>query len=201
MRWGRRLALGLIFSLATPRGACALDVTIGQQDIERALAIARTREAERARFHSRYLLPVNDATGTQLEIISEFRRFVITAEDRLRRGDWMFTQGTRAAELALAPERGRTTIVAHLRFNPLNTYVAVPASEVVVLGVTPLETRTTPQYAALFPGQKNTAAALIGALVEADFSAASLGQTTRSIQVTLDGKKLAGLTVDFARIE
>ena len=200
MRSPHGLLLAAALSLVASAGASALDVAVGHQEIERALAIARASEAERARFHSRYVFPVNDVTVTQLEIVSEFRRFVIAGEDRLRRGDWMFTQGTRAAEQALASWRGLTTVVARLRFHPLNTYLAVPTFELTV-GVTPVAIRTTPQYAALFPGQKNTAAALIGALLEADFSAASLGQTTRSIQVMLDGKKLTGLTVDFARIE
>ena len=186
--------------LVTAGGAGALDVTVGHGEIERALAIARASEAERARFHRRYIFPVSDATVTQLEIISEFRRFVIAGEDRLRHGDWMFTRGTHAAEQALAPWRGLATIAVRLRFHPLNTYISVPPVELTV-GVKPVAVRTTPQFAVALPGQKNTATSLLGAVIEADFPTASLGQTTRSIQVVLDGKELAKLTVDFAQIQ
>ena len=143
---------------------------------------------------------MNDATVTQLEVITEFRRFVITAEDRLRHGDWMFAQGTHAAERALAPRRGQITIVARLRFNPLNTYISVPAFE-ISLGVPPLDTRTTPQYAPPIPGRKNTATSLVGALLEVDFAAAALGEMARPVSVLLDGKELTRVTVDFAHIE
>ena len=200
MRSPRVLPLALALALVTVPRLGALDVALSQQDIERALAIARGSEAERARFHSHYLFSLNDATVTQLEVITEFRRFAITAEDRLHRGDWMFTQGTRAAERALAPRRGQTTIVAQLRFNPLNTYISVPVFE-IRLGAPPLDTRTTPQYAPPIPGQRNTATSLVGAVLETDFAAAAIGQMARPVSVMLDGKALARVTVDFAHIE
>jgi len=200
MRSPRVLPLALALALVTVPRLGALDVALSQGDIERALAMARGSEAERSRFHSRYLFSTNDATVAQLEVITEFRRFVITAEERLRQGDWMFTQGTRAAERALAARRGQMTIVTRLRFNPLNVYISVPAFE-LSLGVPPLDTRTTPQYAPPMPGQKNTTASLAGALLETDFAAAAVGQMARSVSVRLNGKELTWVTVDFAHID
>ena len=146
---GCRLRSPRLATLARPG---AIDVTLSQPDIERALAIARSTEAERARFHSRYRLPVSDATVAQVEAMTEFRRVVIAGEDRLRQGDWMFTQGTRAAEAAVRTWHGQITMVAQLRFNPLNTYVTVPVLDIMVGDplaegvVTPLKAHTTPQY-------------------------------------------------------
>ena len=211
---GFPLVVPLAFALALvtlPRPG-ALDVTLGQQDIERALAIARSSEAERARFHGRYRLPVSDSTVIHVEAITEFRRVVIAGEDRLRQGDWMFTQGTRAAEAAVRTWHGQVAMVAQLRFNPLNTYVTVPVLD-IMLGdpladgiVTPLTSHTTPQYSLPFPvpvpGKKGvTTGSLVGALLETAFEASAIGQTTRRVSVLMDGKELARTTVDFASIE
>jgi hypothetical protein len=92
------------------------------------------------------------------------------------------------------------TIVARIRFNPLNAYISVPAFE-LSLGVPPLDTRTTPQYTPPMAGQKNTTASLVGALLETDFAAAAVGQMARPVGVRLNGKELTRVTVDFAHIE
>jgi hypothetical protein len=198
------LALG-----ALPRLG-ALDVSLSQQDIERALAIARSPEAERARFHSRYRLAVNDATVTQVEVITEFRRVVIAGEDRLRKGDWMFTQGTRAAEAAVRQWHEQLAIVAQLRFSPLNTYVTVPVLDIMVGDpfseevVVPLAAHTTPQFSLPYPvvGKKGvTTSSLVGAVLETDFQASAIGQTRRRVSVLMEGKELARTIIDFASIE
>jgi hypothetical protein len=198
------LALG-----ALPRLG-ALDVSLSQQDIERALAIARSPEAERVRFHSRYRFAVNDATVAQVEVITEFRRVVIAGEDRLLKGDWMFTQGTRAAEAAVRPWHEQLAIVAQLRFSPLNTYVTVPVLDIMVGDslsegiVVPLAAHTTPQFSLPFPvvGKRGvTTSSLVGAVLETDFPASAIGQTKRRVSVLMEGKELARTTIDFASIE
>jgi len=198
------LALGALARLG------ALDVSLSQQDIERALAIARSPEAERARFHSRYRFAVNDATVPQVEVITEFRRVVIAGEDRLLKGDWMFTQGTRAAEAAVRQWHEQVAIVAQLRFNPLNTYVTVPRLDIMVgdslfeVVVAPLAAHTTPQFSLPFPvaGKRGvTTSSLVGAVLETDFPASAIGQTKRRVSVLMEGKELARATIDFASIE
>ena len=42
---------------------------------------------------------------------------------------------------------------------------------------------------------------LTGAIVEADFDAAAVGQGTRTIRLVLEGKEAARTTVDFSRLE
>jgi len=204
------VSLALALALGTFARLCALDVSLSQQDIERALASARSSEAERARFHSRYRFPLNDATVPQVEVITEFRRVVIAGEDRLRQGDWMFTQGTRAAEAAVRTWRGQLAIVAQLRFNPLNTYVSIPSLD-IMLGdplaegaLAPLAAHTTPQYSPPFPvvGKKDVmTSSLVGAVVETDFPASAIGQTKRRVSVLMEGKELTRTTIDFASIE
>ena len=198
------LALG-----ALPRLG-ALDVSLSQQDIERALAIARSPEAERGRFHSRYRFAVNDATVPQVEVITEFRRVVIAGEDRLLKGDWMFTQGTRAAETAVRPWHEQLAIVAQLRFNPMNTYVTVPRLDIMVGDsllegvVAPLAAHTTPRFSLPFPvaGKRGvTTSSLVGAVLETDFQASAIGQTKRLVSVLMEGNELARTTIDFASIE
>src|SRR5204862_4399305 len=67
--------------------AVALVITLGSTEIERAQQMARSREAERAQFHRRYLFDLPGDTVTQLEVITEFRRLVMITEDHLRLGD------------------------------------------------------------------------------------------------------------------
>jgi hypothetical protein len=202
--------LALALALGTLPRLGALDVSLGPQDVERALAIARRSEAERARFHSHYRFPMNDATVTQVEVITEFRRVVIAGEDRLRQGDWMFTQGTRAAETAVRQWHGQLAIVAQLRFNPLNTYVTVPSLDMTVGDsfaegtVPPLAAHTTPQYSLPFPvlGKKTvTTTSLVGAVLETAFAASAIGQTVRRVSVLMEEKELTRTTIDFAAIE
>jgi hypothetical protein len=210
MRASPTLPLAFALALVTAARPGALDVSVGPQDIERALAIARGSEVERARFHSRYRFPLTDATVAQLEVITEFRRVAIAGEDRLRQGDWMFTQGTRAAEAAVRPWHGQLAIVAHLRFNPLNTYVTVPSLDIMVGdslaegAVAPLAAHTTPQYSLPFPalGRKGVmTSSLVGAVLETDFAASAIGQTARRVSVLIEGKELTRTTIDFGSIE
>src|SRR5436309_154602 len=182
--------------------ALALIVPLTQADIERAMTLARAAEAERARFHSRYLLPIGDATVEQIEIITEFRRVVMLTEERLRRGEYVIMQ--RDVEAALGGSHGKVTITARLRFHPLNVFVAAPPYE-IGLGVPPLarlDSRRTPLYALAGPNQKPGASApLVGATVEADFDAATVGQATRPVRVMLEGKEIVRTMVDFGRLE
>jgi hypothetical protein len=204
------LPLACALALGTLPALGALDVSLSLPDIERALAIARSSEAERARFHGRYRFALNDPTVTQVEVITEFRRVVIVGEDRLRRGDWMFTQGTRAAEAAVQEWHEQVAIAAQLRFNPLNTYVTIPSLDIMVSdslseeAVAPLAAHTTPQFSLPFPvaGKRGaTTSSLVGAVLETDFQASAIGQTKRRVSVLMEGKELARTTIDFAAIE
>jgi len=188
--------------IVTLPGTAGLEVPLSQDGIERALIVGRAFDAERARFHRPYLVSLNDATVEQIEVITEFRRVVLLQEDRIRHGDHMF--GLRQAEDALAPWRGRLTLVTRLRFHPLNTYVAAPLFEIAI-GTPPmiaLDVRRTILYAAQGEHPRRGASIpLAGAVVEADFEAASIGQTSRVVRVALDDKDVIRTTIDFSRLQ
>ena len=188
--------------------AIALVAALGSTEIERAQQMARGRDTERAQFHRQYLFDLPDATVTQIEVITEFRRMVMITEDHLRLGDAMFSRSVRAGEAALAPTRGILTLRAQLRFHPLNTYAAVPAFQLAVGMPAPdaplssLDTQVTGQYSLPFklPNGK-TASTLTGAVLQADVPASRIGQTARPVGVVLDGRELARTTIDFSRID
>jgi hypothetical protein len=186
--------------------AVALVVSMSGNDMERALAIARARDAERQQFHSHYVFKLTDPAVTQIEVITEFRRLVIIGEDHVLRGDWMFTRGLRAAEQALGSSRGMLTLRAQVRFNPLNTFIASPDYGLAVGtpagALVPVDTQLTPQFSLPFRNQQGkTITSLVGATLESTIPAEQIGQTSRPVAVTLDGKEVARVTVEFQRLD
>jgi hypothetical protein len=179
-----------------------VDVRLREDDIERALRVGRGLDDERARFHRPYLLTLNDAVVDQIEIVTEFRRVVLFAEERIRRGDHLF--GLRQAEEALRPWRGRLTIAARLRFHPLNTYVMAPAFQ-IVLGQPPMpsiDLRQTALEAPPDPARRTKGPArLTGAVVEADFDAALVGRLRQVVRVISEDQEVARKEVDFGQLE
>jgi hypothetical protein len=143
----------------------------------------------------------------QIEVITEFRRLVIIAEEHVQRGDWMFTRGVRAAQEAVAPLRGLIVVKARIRFSPLNTFIEPPRYEIAIGGAsTPkldvLHTEVTPEYSVpLKDKDRKTLSALLGATLEGKLDAASVGQTTRIVAIVLNGQESGRTTVDFASLE
>jgi hypothetical protein len=199
-----RLLLATV-CLSAPAGLRALVLDVDQDQAYRAIALGRGTEAERARFHARYIVPASDATIERVELLTPFRRVVIETERRLGGGDHMF--GARQAADLLKPWRGKLTIIVRVRFHPHNVFVTMPAYEAVVASPAGVEVRLgdvrrTPIWAMAEPNQKRgTSTALIGAVVESDFDAAAVGQTTRVVSVMLEGQVLARATIDFARLD
>jgi len=170
-------------------------------EIERALSIARGRDAERQQFHRRYIVDLPGQTVTQIEVITEFRRLVIIAEEHVLRGDWMFTRGRRAAEDAIKPLRGVVTVKAQVRFNPLNTFVDSPAYSLVV-GTDVVNTQLTPQFAVPFKARDGkTLSSLIGVALEAAIPAGHFEQSVKTIGVVLDGKDVGHSSYDFSKLD
>ena len=188
--------------------AVALVLSMSSGEIERAQAVARSRDSERQRFHARYLINLPDPVVPQFEVVTEFRRLVIIAEDHVLRGDWMFTRSVRAAEDALSATRGMITIKAQVRFNPMNTFIESPAYTLAIGAPStgaPLESVSTtlsPQYSVPFKtNDGRTLSSLLGVGLEASIGTNRIGQTARTIGVMLDGKDLARTVVDFARLD
>ena len=186
--------------------AVALVVSMSGNDIERALAMARARDAERQQFHSRYLFNLTDPAVTQIEVITDFRRLVMIAEDHVLRGDFMFTRGVRGGEEALAPTRGTLTLRAQVRFSPLNTFAALPDYALAVGGpsgsLVRVDTSATPQMSTPIKNrQGKTLSSLLGETLESNLPASGVGQAQRLVVVTLENKEVARVTIDFGRLE
>jgi hypothetical protein len=184
--------------------AMVIELTISQ--IDRAQQTARSRDSERAQFHSKYFFkPAND-TVIQIEVVTEFRRLVLITEQHLLAGDQMFSRGEREAREALAPTRGLVTLKAQLRFHPQNAYVTVPDFKIAI-GQPPvgdlsnqLETKITSDMAAPAKNPRERTA-ILGAALEASLASTQIGQATVPVGVVLDGKELARTVVDFGRLD
>jgi hypothetical protein len=175
-------------------------------DVERALSIARSRDADRQQFHRRYSSDLTGPSVSHIEVITEFRRLVIIADEHVLRGDWMFTRGLRAAEDAIKPFSGTVTIKAEVRLSPLNTYIQSPPYTLAI-DDQPIETQLAPQFSVPFKGPKKKdlssliGASLIGVALDATVPAARLGQTVRVLGVMLDGKNVDHVSYDFAKLD
>jgi len=192
MEW---LSSGLVAMLL------ALVWPMTQAETERALSIGRAFDEERARFHKPYVLAVGNPTVEQIEVVTEFRRVVLFAEEQIRRGDHLF--GVRQAEASMRLSHGKVTLIARVRFHPLNTFLSPPPYQIVVGDppVPSLDVRRTVIYGFTSSQKPATPAPLTGATVESDFDAAAVGQSVRTIRVVLEGKEVIRTTIDFATLQ
>src|SRR5438874_2577327 len=116
---GCRLAAALVMTLATALAGPvvrAIQRDLGTQELQRAIKIGSSGDAERARFHAAYIVSLSSADPAiqRLEVLTEFRRVVIEAEDRLRKGDHMFGAGQ--ASRVIQAWHDKVTLVLRLRF-------------------------------------------------------------------------------------
>lgn len=201
-----RGAAATALAMAAVAHVAAIALTLSTADIERALAVARASDAERTAFHARYRIASNDATLEQVEVITEFRRVVLAAEERGRMGDWMFLHSTGSVQKLVQPYRGLVTLVARLRFHPQNVLTSVPAYDLLLDDgrggvVPPLDRRTTPTWSLPFKTRQGDQTALMGATLEIDLAASDVGQTSHKATLTLNGQNIAGVTIDFSRLD
>jgi hypothetical protein len=190
-----------VFACAAPVSAINLQLTAS--DIDRALTTARGTERERTRFHAPYIQHLDTPTVQSIEVISEFRRVVMIAEDHILRGDRGFAFSPRLAAQAVQPWNNRVAVLARIRFHPLNTYVTLPGIEVSLDGPNAdaalIGVRKEPIYG--FVSSPDEQASLLGAIAEGVFDAALIGQSERNAIVRLDGKELVVVRLDFSAVE
>jgi hypothetical protein len=203
MRCARALRVGVTLAVLLPSHGRAIVLSPGTGDVLRAMRLAQESEEKRVQFHAPYIFVLDAATVERIEVVTEFRRYVLTAEEQLKLGNWLFAQGTRDAQDAVRPWRGHLSIVARLRFHPQNAFVSIPPYEIVVggAGVTALNVIRTPINGLLSNTPAGTFAPMIGATIDGVFDAASIGQRPRPVSVRLAEQDLAHVTIDFARLE
>jgi hypothetical protein len=188
--------------------ALLLNLSVTRPDIERALALARWphTDAERARFHERYLTVVGSSSGPvavtpvvlQLEVITEFRRVELLAEEHDRVQDLFGRGGTDDVVEALRPWRGTIAIGAYILL-PGGKHAPVPPIDIAVAGA-----GTQPAHIAArtaFHTSSGLHSASAAFVVDAVFDAAAIGQTARDVRVIVNGRELAGARIDFSTLE
>jgi hypothetical protein len=198
-----RGVVALLLLLAAP-GAQALVKDMRPADLERALVLARwpTSDAERARFHERYLFPVNGPTieyfaVQRVELVTEFRRLELIAEEHARLNDMFGRGGLQDVEVALKPFRGRLNVILFLTFDISRYITGLPEVRLAFDGPTillPEDLKNTGIYSTA----QNPI--LIGARIEADFDARPVGQEVRTLSIYRGGKEIARVPVDFAKL-
>lgn len=173
----------------------------GQIDIDRALAIARSSERERAQFHAPYITVLPGEVSAEyfrlekLEVITEFRRMVLIGEQQLSLGNHTFGRGgTRDAREALQPWADRVSLVVHLRFAPtMHVITGVPELEVILDGATPA------RPFALTPTTIYKGYVLVGGTLEAAFSPRET-DGRREVVIRWKGTALYRTVIDFGQL-
>ena len=121
---------GAVALLTAP--ARGVERRLDAESIGRAVALGQTAfVADLDRFHQPYRVDVKTPPVDYLEIVTPFRRIVLTAQARSRAGDRRFGQ-REALEIAAAAPR-QIDLFAELTFHPLNTFVLVPSYRIRVL--------------------------------------------------------------------
>jgi hypothetical protein len=177
------------------------------RDFANALNMASGSETLRARFHAPYIVPVKDAVIEQLEVITEYRRLVLAAEEQLKAGNWMlgrggFDQKGRTLKDLLKPFAGQVSIRARLRFHPHNSYVTLPPFD-VLLGEPTLVAQQSIRTPQVIPasGDGNPRDFIAGATIEITFDALEIADRALPVRIVSEGKELARAVVDFARFD
>jgi len=192
----------VVLAVAGPplRALHALETDLSDQQIERALRLGRNTAAERERFHRGYVFPADGRTpvvnGLQLEsieVISEFRRMELIAEEHARINDTFGRAGLRDAKQALAPWRRNVSIVARVRVIGATNMVRVPRLEVTL--------DSLPAAGPVLRRDISNDAALVGGKIETPFDAAVVGETTRTVAVLWNDRLLGRGRVDFRSID
>jgi hypothetical protein len=203
MRYVMSIGLLLAGALAAGNGVATIQLDLTRADIERAVATAKSSEAHRAQFHAAYQVPVTDDFVEKLEVITEYRRMVLIAEQRLAAGEWAFGLSPRSAEDALQPWKHKVSIRARIRFPPHNVYPRLPLIDITMGAgreqLTLLHTMSEPQYA--LGNYAGGFAPLMGALVESDFDAVKAGQRTLEIVVHIQGGSEVHRSVNFGSLK
>ncbi len=194
-----------------------LSLSLSRADVERAVSLARWphTDAERAHFHDPYFVfTATDGLGqartmvVEVEVVTEFRRVELLAEEHERLNDNFGRGGTDGVFQALRPWRGKVAVDVHLQL-PFQTSqlpessaqtIPIPPTEIEVSGVGKLPARQVFRTVATarsgFSPQW-----LQGNIVEALFDTAAVGRTTRDVRVTVDGHELVRVAANFATLE
>jgi len=185
----------------------ALTEELTDRDIASALNVANTSETTRKLFHAPYIVAIKDATVEQLEVITEYRRYALAAEEQSELGNWMmarggFDQKGRTLKELLQPFAGQVSIRARLRFHPHNSYVTLPPFD-IMLGEPTLVARQAMRTPHVTPasGDGKSRDFIHGATIETTFDAVEIGDRVMAVRIVSEGKEVVRAMVDFSRVQ
>ena len=203
MKVARTAAIAVLLAASSEAGA--LNQHLTPADMQRALTLARwpTTDRDRSQFHERYLIAVNGPTVDYfavrtVEVVTEFRRLELIAEEHARLNDTFGRGGLHEVEEALRPWRGRLAIIVTLVFDPARYITGVPEVDLVIEGrtlIAPLETVRSGVYST------GSGSVLIGGRIESTFDAGAVGQEVRPVFIHRAGNPIARPPVDFSKLE
>jgi len=188
------------FLVTTPRVA-AINADLSDADIRRAIGIAVGPRTAGVRFHVPYILAVKDPLVERLEVITEFRRFVLASEEQTALGNWTSARGGydmkgRTLKDNLQGRHGQVSIKLRARFHPHHWYSFLPAIDILI---------GEPSFLALdvvrTPLLADGSASMTGAVIEAAFNAPSFHDRSLPVRIVMDGEELTRVDVDFSKLE
>src|SRR5688500_1620968 len=184
-----------------------INEVLSDRDISYALSIATGSDTTRVAFHAPYILAVSVPTIEHLEVITEFRRFVLAAEEQLKSGNWMMARGGfdpkgRTIKDLLRPVSGQVSIRARLRFHPQNSYKTLPLFDVLVGEPTLLAINATrTPHVTTLSIDGGTIDVIHGATIETFYNAPTINDRMLPVRMVFEGKEIARVSVDFARVQ
>ena len=203
-RWPLIVAAAL---LLVPARIAGITEAMTEADITRAFAVANGSDTARAAFHETYIVNVADPVIEHLEVITEFRRFVLSAEEQLKAGNWMMARGGfdpkgRTLKDVLRPLSGQVSIRARLRFHPQNNYVTLPAFDILLGDPTllPINAVRTPHLTPA-TGEPGTRDVINGGTIEIFYNAPTVDDRVLPVRILSEGKEQTRVSVDFSRIQ
>lgn len=203
----------VVLSLAALRAA---QTTLSLREIDEAILIGQTRiAADRARFHTLYRFPISQAPVDYVDVITPFRRVVLAADERAQIGDRSF--GQRQAVDLLKTADGRVDFLVELTFHPLNTFIGVPAYDVVLLRsgqpVLPVSIDRQPRFGARVDGLPSAAPVatprlgpgpaqpMLGGTIITRFAGDALDTAgAMDLLISDQGKALARVRIDLGKL-
>lgn len=203
-----RLLTVAVMCLAAQRPLAGVTEVLTERDISYAFAIANGSDATRALYHAAYNVPVKDATIEHLEVITEFRRFVLAAEDQVKAGNWMMARGGfdpkgRTLKDLLRPFAGQVSVRARVRFHPHNSYKTLPPFDILLGEPTLLaiSAARTPQIAIVNQDGGGSTEVLTGATIEVFYNAPTINDRLLPVRVIFENREVARASVDFGRVQ
>ena len=128
MGWRLAVVCGV---LSASVSSSAMQAMLDRRAIEEAIQVGQSRfDAERARFHAVYRITMTRPPVDWIDVVTPYHRVALAAEGRARLGDRTFGQREASAALSAAPNL--VELLIELTFHPLNTFVGVPAYDVML---------------------------------------------------------------------